>query len=318
MYLKFFSVVAVLFLLLAAGCGQKEEKKKEVMVNIRGSDIITVEEFEEQYSAVNRESARYPVKREMARKLKADFLNQMIEEQLIIMEGARLGLGVDRGALDAAIAEVKKDYFDEKSFKDMLVREYINFEKWREQVRKKLLIEKVLYLSVSSQVKITPPDIEKHYNKHIEEFKGEEQVRARQILLSDEAAAAEARKRIEGGETFAAVAREVSLSPDAGDGGDLGYFARGVMPSEFDDVVFTIEQGVLSDVISSPYGYHLFLVDERKEARDYTLEEVRDEVSEILRRDREEHLYKNWMEGLKEKMKIDINEEALKRSISTK
>ncbi len=71
-------------------------------------------------------------------------------------------------------------------------------------------------------------------------------------------------------------------------------------------------------MISSPYGYHLFLVEERKEARDYPLEEVRDDVAEILRRDREEYLYKKWMEGLKEKAKIDINEEALKRSISIK
>ncbi len=200
----------------------------------------------------------------------------------------------------------------------MFINEHIDRNKWREKIKKKLLIEKVIAHSVSSKVEISPEDIEVFYNTNIEDFQYDEQVKVRQILLKDELPAIKARERVRSGEDFSAVAREISLSPDAKEGGDLGYFGRGVMPPEFDDVVFTLEVGTLSEVVRSPYGHHIFLVDERKEAGVLTMEETRDKISEALRRSREETLYSNWIEELRKKTKIEINEEVLQSSPANK
>lgn len=317
MFFKFAKPLCLLSFLLIFACGKKVEEKKEILVSV-GGNKVSVEEFQKAYASASRESARFPVNRKTALKLKIAFLNQLIEEMLILSEAERLGLSVGKEEVDVAISDVKKDYADEKTFKQMLINEYINFDRWRDKIKKRLLIEKVISHSVSSQINITDEDIQSYYDKNIEEFRGDEQVRARQILVKEEVDALKARDRILSGEDFAAVARKVSMSPDGREGGDLGYFSRGVMPPEFDAVVFELETGLLSDVISSPYGYHLFLVEDHDDARDYSLEEMKDKIKEHLRRDWEEYLYAKWMDELKQDTKIDINEEVLKRSIAVR
>jgi len=128
----------------------------------------------------------------------------------------------------------------------------------------------------------------------------------------------EARERIRAGEDFADVAREVSLSPDARDGGDLGFFSRGVMPAEFDEAVFPLKEGTLSEVVRSPYGFHIFLVEEKTKAKDLSLDEVRGEITEILRRRQMEKLYIKFIVDIKKKAEIEIDQQLLKRSVGIK
>lgn len=124
-----------------------------------------------------------------------------------------------------------------------------------------------------------PERVRKAYDERRAEIDTPEQVRARHILVrlardADEATRAAAharidaaRARIEAGEDFAAVARE--LSDDTGSkesGGDLGLFARGAMVREFEDAAFSLEPGKLSDVVTSEFGLHLIRVEEKKAA----------------------------------------------------
>ncbi len=306
-------LLLVLMVLLAVACGRKVQKDQKVLVRIN-DEIITLKEFDEEFSKAKKEFGwTYTADKETALRLMGAFLNQMIEERLILMEAEKMGIKVGAEEVDAVVSEVKKDYRDNKSFEKMFINEDINFEEWRKDVRKKLLVDKVISRAVLSQVQISTEDVEEYYNKYPEKFRRKEEVRARQILVREEKDAERARERILAGEDFAAVAREVSLSPDAEDGGDLGYFGKGVMPPEFDEVVFTIEPGKLSDVVKSDYGYHLFLVEDRKESRELPLDEVYDEIVEKLRRDWEDYLYVKWMDGLKAKAEIEINKELLKR-----
>jgi len=126
-----------------------------------------------------------------------------------------------------------------------------------------------------------------------------EQVRARHILVSlpasaDEAAntaarekLAAARKRIEAGEDFAAVAQEVS--EDTGTksaGGDLGFFKRGAMVKEFEDAAFSLEPGQLSEPVQTQFGLHLIRVEEKKAASELPYSEASARVAlELARSD---------------------------------
>ena len=99
-----------------------------------------------------------------------------------------------------------------------------------------------------------------------------DQVRASHILLmyagsarssatrSKEEAASEIaalKSRIEGGEDFAAIAKDVSDCPSGQQGGDLGSFGRGQMVPEFEDATFAMEIGETSDIVETDFGYHL-------------------------------------------------------------
>merc|ERR1711871_396780 len=90
------------------------------------------------------------------------------------------------------------------------------------------------------------------------------QATASHILVKEKSLCEELKKKIEGGEDFASVAKEHSTCPSAKRGGDLGPFSPGQMVKPFDTVVFNEEVGKVHGPVKTQFGYHLILVKERK------------------------------------------------------
>ncbi|MCP3985741.1 MAG: hypothetical protein GY723_15255 [bacterium] len=137
--------------------------------------------------------------------------------------------------------------------------------------------------------------LQEAYEKRRSEFDRPEEVRARHILIraaeaGDEAAATAASDkletalaRLEGGEAFADVASELSDDPGSqAKGGDLGFFSRGRMVKEFEEVAFTLEVGQVSDVVESSFGKHIILVEEKRAAEITPFEEAREQIARDL------------------------------------
>ena len=113
------------------------------------------------------------------------------------------------------------------------------------------------------------------------------------------------------GADFQVLAQEVSIAPERAQGGDLGWFGTGQMPAEFDKVVFALPVGTFSDVVKTPYGFHVFRVAERREAARGSFADVRGVIEASLRDRRLEREYAKWITGLREKADISINETLL-------
>jgi peptidyl-prolyl cis-trans isomerase D len=148
-----------------------------------------------------------------------------------------------------------------------------------------LLVEPV---KLRDLVKADDAEVKSYYDKHPGELAQQEQVRARQILLlvNDKRNEAEAqgqleavKQRIERGEDFAALARQ--LSDDTGskpNGGDMGYFARGRNIKEFEDAAFAAQPHKLVGPVKSPIGYHLLEVTDRRPGGTRPLAEVAEQI----------------------------------------
>jgi len=146
--------------------------------------------------------------------------------------------------------------------------------------------------------------LEALYNERSETYVKPEQRHARHILIqlpqdadaaSDAAArqkAEDAIKRIKGGEAFDAVAREVSDDPgSAANGGDLGFFSRGLMTPAFEEVAFSLPVGQLSEPVRSPFGYHVIEVLEIEPETATPLAEVRDELVKLLQDEERSNIF---------------------------
>ena len=160
-------------------------------------------------------------------------------------------------------------------------------------------MEKLLEETVYSRVDVTDKEIADYYEANRKQFDRPAQVRARQIVVADEAKGQEVLGLLRQGRPFAEIAAEYSLSPDAEQGGDLGFFARGEMPPEFDDVVFDLPVNRLSDLVKSDYGYHIFLVEEKSK--------VSEEIRAILESQKKEVVYLDWLQEMRARAVINVD-----------
>jgi peptidyl-prolyl cis-trans isomerase D len=101
--------------------------------------------------------------------------------------------------------------------------------------------------------------------------------------------------RLNGGEEFSSLARELSDDPgSASNGGDLGFFGRGIMTPEFENVVFAMQPGEVSQPVRSPFGFHIIKLVEIKPEVATPLDEVRDELTaQLLNVERGDLFYEN-------------------------
>jgi len=136
------------------------------------------------------------------------------------------------------------------------------------------------------------------YNADLERFVEPEQIRARHILLKvdrnaepqkTQAVQKQAKglqEKIKNGADFAVLAKKYSQDEaTAATGGDLGFFKRGAMVGPFEEVAFSLQPGEVSDVVETPFGYHIIKLEEKKTKRVRPLEEVRDELVRDLQQE---------------------------------
>lgn len=237
--------------------------------------------------------------------LERAFLSQLVDRELSLAEARRRGLTVAPAELAAALAEHRRDY-PEGGFDAMLRNRGLSLEAWQAELSENLLLDKLTAQVVGDRGRVGELEIDAYYAEHRAEFDRPEQVRARQIVVADQASGEQVLARLRRGEPFAEVAKSVSLSPDAAAGGDLGFFGLGEMPPEF-DVVFKLPVGTPSTLIRSDYGYHLFLVEEKRPAARISRQEATREIRSRLEAERREAVYQEWFQELRGKAKIEVD-----------
>ncbi len=143
-------------------------------------------------------------------------------------------------------------------------------------------------------------------------FEVADQVRVSQIVVASRDEAVQIRDRLrKNPQTFAEVAKKSSIAPEARNGGDLGFIAKGGGFPEVFDVTFSMAPNVISDVTPSPYGFHLFKVTERRPAGRRTLEQAKAEIHEKLLRQKRLQAQEEYLAALKKRAKVEIDEKAL-------
>jgi peptidyl-prolyl cis-trans isomerase C len=275
-----------------------------VVATVNG-DPITLAEFQERFG-------RTGIKPEQGAELeiKVEFLNRLIERKMMLVEAQRKRIKVGLPEINKKMEALRAEYG--KDIKDLLASQGVDFEKWKSDIWEDIMIERLIASEVNRRVSVAPSDVRRYYQANSQEFEKPEQVRVRQIVVVTEEEARNVEELLRAGNDFAALAREKSTAPEAERGGDLGYFAMGEMPAEF-NVVFGLPKGGISGVVKSPYGFHIFKLEDKRHAGKMGLDEVSKGIADKLRREREDARYKQWLKELRARTKFEVNYKALEQ-----
>ncbi len=304
--------IGLILLCLVSGCSSKTETPAENQVVIRVDDrVLTLAEFNEYFEAINLGNDREDDKDSTAiREARLGFLLQLVEEMIVLRRADELHLQISPQELDEAVLDFKKDY-PETAFEDLFVKQAVSFEAWRERLGRRLLVEKVIRNELLKEDSATPEEIRDYYDKHHKEWSRGEEIRARHILVPSEDQANNVLEQLQNGHDFAKLVRLHSMAPEALDGGDMGYVARGQLPSSLEEPLFDLEPGNLSPVIETPYGFHIFQVIEKREKSVPNIEESIERIRQEMQKERLEVAYGPWLAELRSRYYIEINKEII-------
>ncbi|MCK8815980.1 peptidylprolyl isomerase [Natroniella sulfidigena] len=247
--------------------------------------------------------------------LKAQVLNSMVEQELVLQEVENRGIDpvVTDEEVEEQIDQIIEMYASsEEEFEQLLEQSGVTIEQVKEDLRINLAHQKGIEKLID-QVQDGAEVSEDELTQSLEE------VTASHILIqtddkTDEEAKAKAEEVLElvnEGRDFAELAEEYSEGPSAQQGGDLGSFGQGEMVPEFEDAAFALEVGEISDLVKSEFGYHIIKVTDRYEVSDEEIAERREELIDEMLAEKQRKTLDDLVAELKEDAEIEVKDNEL-------
>lgn len=166
---------------------------------------------------------------------------------------------------------------------------------------------------------VSGADLETYYLQHKNEFIQKEEVEARHILFrvkdfndkqQDNASYQRALNvlgELKKGGDFIKLAEKYSDDSTAKNGGYLGKFQRGAMVKEFEDVAFLLKEGDVSDIVKTPFGYHILKVEKHIPEKELTLDEAKDKINAILEKELKKNSFNKYVFDLYKNILTESN-----------
>ncbi|HXT13370.1 MAG TPA: peptidyl-prolyl cis-trans isomerase [Candidatus Angelobacter sp.] len=239
-------------------------------------------------------------------------LEELQERQLILHDFETAGYNLPESIIDEEFENYIKDKYhgDRVAFIKTLQEEGITYERARQDYRDTFIVEQMRIKNVSSAIIISPHKIETYYLDHKDDFKEEDRVKLRMIVLTNapetdttqtKRLAEEILGKLKGGASFADMATIYSQGSQARQGGEWDWVEKSVLRKELADVAFTLKPGQMSGVIETPGAYYIMLVEDRQDARVRPLADVRDQIEKLLLAKERTRLQQAWIEKLRKK-----------------
>lgn len=264
-----------------------------------------------------------------------NLLRDLIDQQLLVQKGTDLGISVDTELvkrLDDLRKEMKADSIDD--LEKMAQQQGVSFEDFKQNMKNNLMTQKVISSEVGGRIQFTKEEIQKYYDEHKSEFDLPERVRLAEILIpavpaqqqqkddkgnplpppdptpeqlaAAQAKANEASAKLKSGVKFPDVAKQYSSGPTANDGGDLGYFKRGVLDKTLEDKTFAMKEGQNTDPIRTKQGFVILHVIEHTQAGVPPLSKMENRIQEVLYYQKIEPALRQYLTKLREDAYLDI------------
>ena len=239
---------------------------------------------------------------EMVKQYGAATVDKMISEKIVAAEAKKQKVSVKDSDLDNEIEKLKASYGGDTAFNQALESNNTTLTMLKKDLKDYLTIKQLL----APQIKISDEEMKTYFDENKDSFAEAEQIKASHILVADEKTANEVKQKLSDGGDFAKLAKEYSTDEGTKDsGGDLGYFAKGTMVAEFDDVAFGLKVGQVSKPVKTEYGYHIIKVKAKKQAKVANYNDRKDEIKATLLDQKIDSKYTTWLEEKKKSYDVE-------------
>ena len=303
------ALVAVLAVSLT-GCGDKDVAAKVNGEVVKKSLIDNqMVQVEQQYASMFEGADGDARKLDFRQRLLDNAVNNVLIRQAAKDEGVT----VTDSDVEAKINELKKQFADDAAFEEALKKAKMTVEELEEQLRDQLVTTKLVE-KLTRDIKVSDADAQAYYDKNKTQFVEKAAVHASHILFNedDKATAEKVLGQVKNGGDFTALAKEYSKDTvSAANGGDLGWPTTPYV-TEFQTAADKLKPGQISELVKSPFGWHIIKVIERRGDRQKPLKEVRESIVQILSQQQQAEAYQQYVDKLKKKAKIEIIDPELK------
>lgn len=259
---------------------QEEAKVEGTVLAKVGSDTITLEDFKSRIDNFNQISEKQKITTFDDKK---NFLQAFIQQNLFYQKAVSMGLDKD--------PQIKKAV---------------------EDFRKTLVVQKLIGQEIGA-VNVGDKEIESYYDLAKNNYRIADEVKASEIVVANLDAAKQVLIQLLQGTDFATLAQQNSKAASARRGGDLGWIKKGARKNDrFDEVVFSLKKGEISNVFATSDGYFIVKVDDKKGGDVRPLSDVYDQVRQELLNYKQSQRLIELERDLRSKSNIEIHEELLR------
>ena len=250
-------------------------QKLDRIIAVVDQDVITEKELQEKINSVisNLKNQKIEIPSESV--LRKQVIERIIANSVQIQLALQTGLKISDAQVDKTIERIsEKNKLNVVDFKKMLEKDGTNFYKFREEIRNEITIAQLKEREVDSKIVITDGEIDNFLNAQSKEIQDEFEVAHILIRVPEDASpeklekfknkAEEASKQILSGKNFTQVSAAFSETPNALEGGSLGWKKASDLPTLFVDALKKIEMGTLTPILRSPNGFHILKLINKK------------------------------------------------------
>ncbi len=293
------------------------EDAGEVVAEING-EPLSRSEFDSAFERSRRQMAQQnPAASEaQLNQLRQQVLGNLIDREVLYQESLTEGFGISQQRIDLELENIRGQFATEEEYQLALGNLGVSEAELELDIAKSLAIQSLLEERVLSTIDISEAELQSFYDENQQLFIQPDQVRARHILidtqgLESEDAVAEAKQRAEGirqeiidGSDFGEMAQEHSEGPSASRGGDLGLFGRGQMVPPFEEAAFALEEGEVSGIVETQFGFHIIQVTEKVAGGPVPFEDVQGDINQFLLQQKQGEAVQEYVNELREEAEI--------------
>ncbi len=314
------SLLGLLLLLSVAPAARAGKVIEQIAARVN-DDVITLGDIERSRRQLRQELSQQlsgaQLEAEYAKRDK-DILRDLIDQQLLMQRAKEMNLSVE-SELIRRLDRIRQD-MKLNSMEDLekaAESQGVSFEDFKQGIRTQILTQQVISKEVGSRITISREEMQAYYDANKEKLRRPEQVRLSEIFLSTEGKkpeevkaiekqAEELLERLRSGEDFAVLARRNSQGATAANGGSLGYFQRGQLARELEDIVWKMKRNQIGDIIHTKQGLLILRLDEHFDAGIPPLEKIEGEISEAIYMQRIQPALRVYLNSLRDDAFIEI------------